>query len=112
MYMATNLNKEEFVKVLDKSRFALKTREELIEEMKKIAEHLKKTCENYTDYEAKEKLEAIAEQYKERVSPNGGYLINKRYTMEHLGHCIGCSYPAEIEVYDRSYHTVEKIKIA
>lgn len=34
MYMATNLNKAEFVKVICKERFALKSREELIQEMK------------------------------------------------------------------------------
>lgn len=112
MYMATNLSKEDFVKVINKSRFALKTKKEMVKEMKKIAEHLKKTCEHYTDYEAKEQLEAIAEEYKERFSPDGGYLINTRYTLEYLGECRGCSYPAEIEVYDRNYHTIEKIKIA
>ena len=52
MYMATDLNKAEFVKVICKERFALKNREELIQEMKKIAEHLKQTCDNFTDYEA------------------------------------------------------------
>ncbi len=33
MYMATELNKAEFVKVISKERFALKSREELIQEI-------------------------------------------------------------------------------
>lgn len=33
MYMATDLNKAEFVKVISKERFALKSREELIQEI-------------------------------------------------------------------------------
>ena len=33
MYMATQLSKEEFVKVISKERFALKSREELIQEI-------------------------------------------------------------------------------
>ena len=113
MYMATDLNKAEFVKVISKERFALKNREELIQEMKKIAEHLKQTCDHFTDYEAKEKLEALAEEYKERFGPyKGGFLLNTRYTLERLGECRGCSYPAELEIYNSKYHTTEKIKIA
>lgn len=64
MHMATKLSKEEFVKVICKERFALKSREELIQEMKEIAGHLKKTCENFTDIEAEEKLETLAAEYK------------------------------------------------
>ena len=113
MYMATDLNKAEFVKVICKERFALKNREELIQEMKKIAEHLKQTCDNFTDYEAEEKLKELAEEYKERFGPyKGGFLLNSRYTLEHLGECRGCSYPAELEIYNSKYHTAEKIKIA
>lgn len=113
MYMATELRKEDFVKVICKERFALKSREEIIQEIKGIAEHLKKTCDHFTDYEAKEKLEALAEEYKERFGPyKGGFLLNTRYTLERLGECRGCSYPAELEIYNSKYHTTEKIKIA
>ena len=34
MYMATELSKEDFVKVINKERFALKSREEIIQEIK------------------------------------------------------------------------------
>ena len=113
MYMATELSKEEFVKVICKERFALKSREEIIQEMKELAEHLKKNCDHFTDFEAKEKLEALAEEYKERFGPyKGGFLLNSRYTLEHLGEYRGCSYPAELEIYNSKYHTTEKIKIA
>ena len=91
----------------------MKSREEIIQEIKGIAEHLKKTCDNFTDYEAEEKLKELAEEYKERFGPyKGGFLLNTRYTLEHLGECRGCSYPAELEIYNSKYHTTEKIKIA
>ena len=113
MYMATELSKEDFVKVICKERFALKSREEIIQEMKEIAGHLKKTCDHFTDIEAEEKLKGLAEEYKERFGPyKGGFLLNTRYTLEHLGECRGCSYPAELEIYNSEYHTTEKIKIA
>lgn len=108
MYMATNLSKEEFVKVINKDRFALKTKKQYISEMKKIGKYLKDTCEHYTDYEAMHKLNALAEEYKERFNAYG-FLIVSRYTLEYLGECRGCSYPAEIEYYNSQYHTIETI---
>ena len=112
MYMATDLSKEEFVKVINKKRFAIKSKKELVCEMKKIAKHLKDTCDHFTDFEAKEQLEKLAEEYKNRIAPHSGFLINTRYTLEHLGDCRGCSYPAEIEIYNSEYHTIERIKVA
>jgi len=112
MYMAVNLDKEDFAKVIDKNRFALKTKKELVQKMEEIGKHLKDTCEHYTDYEAEDHLKEIAEEYKNRFAPQGGgYLINHRYTLEFLGECRGCRYPAEIEIYDSKYHTIEKIKL-
>lgn len=112
MYMATDLSKEEFVKVINKKRFAIKSKKELVCEMKKIAKHLKDTCDHFTDFAAKEQLEKLAEEYKNRIAPQGGFLINTRYTLEHLGDCRGCSYPEEIEIYNSEYHTIERIKVA
>lgn len=113
MYMATQLSKAEFVKVICKERFALKSREEIVQEMKELAGHLKKTCDHYTDVEAEEKLRELAAEYKERFGPyKGGFFLNTRHTLEHLGDCRGCAYPAELEIYDSKYRTTEKIKIA
>lgn len=107
MYMALpgTISKQEFVKMIDKKRFALKPIKKIVKEMKEIATHLKDTCTHYTDYEAKEKLEALIKEYMERKSyPDGfGYFINEneRWT---------CYYPSEIEIYStKTYKTVEKI---
>lgn len=110
MYMATYLTKEEFVNVIDKNRFALKTKEQLVRKMKRLAEQIKANCEYYTDYEAIEKLNALAEEYKERVLAYG-YVINSKYTLEYLGECRGCSYPAEIDFYDINYYTIVRIQL-
>lgn len=110
--MATDLSKEEFAKVICRERFAIKTKEELICEMKEIAEHLKVTCEHFTDFETEEQLKKLAEEYKSRIASQGGFLINKRHTLEHLGCCRGCSYPAEIEIYNSKYQTIENITVA
>ena len=66
MYSATNLSKEEFVKTLNKKRFALVPLKTLVKRMQKEAEHLKETCTHYTDYESKEKLDDIVKEYIDR----------------------------------------------
>ena len=40
MYMATELSKEDFVKCIDRKRFALPTKAELLAAMRKEAKHL------------------------------------------------------------------------
>lgn len=111
MYVSVNLDKEAFVKILDKKRFALETKKELVKKMSEIAMHLKNTCHHYTDYEAIDKLHSIAEEYQKRSTHKGGYYIYRKYTLEHLGECRGCTYPAEIEIYDNKYNTIETIKL-
>lgn len=107
MYMSTDLNKEEFVKVINKERFALKTREEIITDMKKIAYHLKESCIHYTDHEALENLSHIAREYTERFYYNSYmYTISYEYF-----HGTSCDYPIEIQIYNRDCDTIETIKL-
>lgn len=98
MYMALpgTISKLEFVKMIDKKRFALKPIKNIVKEMKEIATHLKDTCTHYTDYEAKEKLEALVREYMERKNyPDSfGYIINEIELWT-------CYYPINIEIYCR-----------
>ena len=108
MYMATGLNKVEFVKVIDKKRFALKTKKQYISEMKKIAKHLYDTCSQYYDSEAIEKLKSLLDEYVTRFyNEIADYMINtveKPYTT--------CYYPDTVEIYGtKSYKTIEVIKL-
>ena len=91
MYMATDLSKEEFAKVVSKSRFALKPLSRIERMMKKIAAHLEETCNQFTDYEAKEELEKLAIEYKDRIGAKGYWISeNMRWS---------CFYPTKIEFY-------------
>ena len=108
MYMATDLSKEEFVKVIDKKRFALKTKKQYIAEMKKIAKHLCDTCSQYYDSEAKEKLKALVDEYVARFyngfADNMFDSVEKPYTT--------CYYPKTVEIYGtKNYKTIEVIKL-
>lgn len=110
MYMSVDLSKEEFVKVIDKKRFAIKTKQQIAAKMKSLAKHLRDTCDYYTDYNAINELNKHAEEYKEKVYASG-FIINSKYTLEHLGDCRGCSYPASIEFYNSCYHEIDRIEL-
>lgn len=66
MYMAAKLDKYAFCDTLNKKRFALPTKKQIQNEMKRIAKHLSATCGQYTDYDSKHKLERIAYDYAKR----------------------------------------------
>ena len=98
MYMAIpgTISKQEFVKMIDKKRFALKPIKKIIKEMKETATHLKDTCTHYTDYESKDKLEALISEYMNRKNyPDSfGYIISEKELWT-------CYYPTKIEIYCR-----------
>lgn len=111
MYMATNLSKQEFVKVIDKKRFALKTKSQILSEMKKLANGLMQTCEHYTDFEAQEKLDALLKELTDRFYAGA-------YTFIETAHTIpggrGCSFPEYINIYygERYHETLyEQIRL-
>lgn len=110
MYMATNLNKQEFVKCLDKKRFAVKPLKQIEKEMQKVATHLKDTCEHYTDFQAKDKLEELVKQYAKRVGAYT-YGFTNRWTLDDR-YCRGCTYPATVEFMTKNYHTFKTITLA
>ena len=105
MYMAIpeSISKQDFVKMIDKKRFALKPISKIEKEMKKIAKHLNETCNRYTDYEAKDKLNELAQEITDRIGAKG-YFINEtmRWT---------CYYPTSVDIYGYDYKTVRTIEL-
>lgn len=109
MYMATNLPKYDFVKCLDKKRFALKTKTQLIKEMKKIASHLHEICGHYKDYDAEEKLGDLASEITRRFYGDHGSIDHG--SIFERGYENGCSYPCRLKVIGRYGETVEMITL-
>jgi len=106
MYMATDLSKEDFVKVIDKKRFALKPLKKIVKEMKECAESLKESCTHYTDSETKERLNSLALEYAERkYGKTAQFLINDRER-------FACYYPISIDIHSTdTYKTLEKVML-
>ena len=110
MYMATDLPKDEFVKCINKKRFALPSLESIIKNMQQCAESLYESCTHYTDWDEKEKLNHFIEEYIQRrfgeYSKNMTYGINEKERFT-------CYYPVSVDIYsDRdSFKRVERIQL-
>lgn len=110
MYMAVNLSKAEFVKIIDKKRFALKTERQLVNMMKKEAAHLEAILGKWTDYESADRLNGLASEYVNRFYRGFDWFFHKEY--EYAGH-RGCSYPSKLVICSSKTGTIYKeIKIA
>lgn len=115
MYMVTDLSKQDFVKVIDKKRFALPTIAEMKKEMKKIAQHLYDICGRDYDSESLDRLEKTAKEYAKRVygidwvhdSATFVYFVHG-YEFEELQR--GCSYPKELHI-GKGHTEFEKIQL-
>lgn len=77
MYMSTELTKQDFVKCLDPTRFALRTERQLIDEMQEEAEHLRATCLDFIDRESRSRLDALIDEYMNRFAR--GFACSLRY---------------------------------
>ena len=104
MYNATNLSKQEFVKVIDRKRFDFRAKEKaekkaMLKAMKEIAEERAENCEHFCDYEAEEKLMEIARNFMDKYFPkNLGY--HGDIEREHWANLsTACTYPATLVIY-------------
>lgn len=120
MYMATNMTKQEFVKVIDRKRFDFRAKEKaekkaMIKAMKEIAEERAQNCEHFCDYEAEEKLMQIARNFMEKFFPEKlGYHgdIERKFWANTN---TGCTYPAELVIYREirgQWYEEDRIKLA
>ena len=107
MYTATNLTKQEFVKVIDKKRFALPTKGEMKKQMRKIAWNIFQNCGSTSFWKEEEELKKIAEEYAKRFYGVESFLekayilINRDYAYYGVRQDRGCTFPEEIVIgYD------------
>lgn len=100
MYMATSLSKQEFVKCIDKKRFALKTQKELVREMRTLAKQIAEEVEHTGAYELKRTLEEKVRAYAKRFHGykdedfSSWYGYEEEYTYPTIQR--GCRYPVAV----------------
>ena len=117
MYTATNLTKQEFVKVLDRKAFALPTKGELKKQMRKIAGKIFENCGLRTFHEEEAELDRIAKAYAKRfygiewaTDTSTWVFFTKEYAYCGIPQDRGCSYPAEL-VIGRGDYEYERIAL-
>lgn len=115
MYNAVNLNKRDFVKLLDKKAFALPTKAEMKREMRKIANVIFSGCGVRTFHEEENKLEALTKEYAKRfygvdwAHDTDTYVFTtKAYAYCGVRQDRGCSFP-ETVVIGRGDYEYERI---
>lgn len=106
MYMATSLDKYEFIKTLNKSRFALKTERQLINEIKKEAAHLYDICGKCVDHESLNRIYEILREIDRRFHKS--YYIQSGYEYEELRR--GCTYPKRLIDYHNPDNDIILVK--
>lgn len=103
MYMATNLSKADFVQTINRKRFEVKkvTERQLVNMLKKDAQHLADICGHCLDYEAEKRMEANARQIAKMHGYDfndfgSSYFFEKEYEYPNMR---GCSFPKTLVIY-------------
>lgn len=109
MYMATNLNKEEFVQTINKKRFALKSKAQLLKEIKAVAENIADIAGHNTFHEEEQQLRALIKEYCERFYNCEFFNLFGVYEYPEIKR--GCDYPTEFKIYDDGYNLIKTVKI-
>lgn len=116
MYMALpDVTKQEFVKMIDKKRFALPTKKQVINDMKKIANHLYEICGRYSDYKAEHELDRISREFAKRFYGIDWANDTTTYVFTLNGYEFpeiqrGCRYPKTL-VIGNKYGEIERIEL-
>lgn len=115
MYMAVGdtVTKQEFVKMIDRSRFALPEPKELLKKVRKQARYLYAICGFKTDNESKKQMKKAADQYAELkygIKPTD---VNARcfFIYGNLKPGVSkCTYPKEL-VIGRDGLVLERVRL-
>ena len=115
MYMATDLSKQDFVKCIDRKRFALPTKVEMLRSMRKEAQHLYDICGLRRDHDSEHRLEGMAHEYMRRFYGIDWANDSKAYAFFLNGYEYpdiqrGCTYPREL-VLGRGNREYERIAL-
>lgn len=111
MYMATDISKEDFVKLINIEAVALPDPKKLVAKMRKICKHMKETCNSYFDLDEQVELLETIDKYIEVVY---GGDVKYALKMEFAWECErGCRYPRKVEFWRPSCGWIlEEIELA
>ena len=111
MYNAVDLDKADFIKTLNRARFELEPLDKIHARMIKLAKQIKDNCTHYTDYNALDQLEVLAENYKNRLQAFNYQIVTEELLYNGCYHST-CYYPCRVIIYDNKYRTIRKLDLA
>ena len=116
MYMAVDLNKADFVKLIDKKAVALPTRREMINRLKKLALICMDDCEHRSTLHEEQEMQRIAYQYAERffgLDVNGTITDYAFFNREYVYYEIkrGCTFPYELVIGSEIRGDLERLML-
>lgn len=102
MYRATTLSERDFIKCLDKKRFALRTEKQLRNEMTREARHLMETGDTYRDFDSWHRIEDLAKEYARRFFGGYDYYFHEKHTGDWLwgSEGRGANFPVSLVIFD------------
>ena len=106
MYNACPLSKQDFIKLLNKKEIALTPLNKIYKNMCFLANTIKANCAHFTDYETKEALEKLADEYTKRLHAYNYYIDEAEFNHS------TCYYPIKVVIYDKNYHNVRVLDLA
>lgn len=92
MYLASPLDKSDFVKCLDKKRFALPSRSKVEKEIIHLAEQLRLTCTHYHDEDLEDEMYLKIYEYGQRFYPSCEWFVDDEQIHS-------CYYPKKVSFY-------------
>lgn len=117
MYMAVgdNVNKFEFVKMIDKKRFALPTADKYLRDVRKEARYLKAICGFSSDIASEQRMEKAAHDYAKRKygldwSNDTSVFVYFLTEYEYPEIKRGCTYPVTM-VIGRGSNEYARVKL-
>lgn len=112
MYMAVpdSMTKQQFVKLLNRKAIEKRSVKAIVKEMKPLAESLKNTCDHYTDWDTKAKLDALIDELNKNADADVRFMVCTETTLPDYR---GCSFPAYLVKYNQfTYHELDRITLA
>lgn len=112
MFKATTLSERDFVKCLDKKRFAL-SEKQLRNEMAIEARHLMETGDTYKDFDSWDRIDDLAREYTKRFSKGDDWYFREKHTGDWFwgAEGRGANFPVSLVIDDLNFQTVQEVEI-
>jgi hypothetical protein len=102
MYMATKLNKEEFVKVINRKEFETTPEKEALDKIRLYAEEYRNNAKNDGKFFITKEFNIMVEEFARKYYDSNKIWIGAEHDI------LGCMYPSEFQIMNETNNRVLK----